>query len=425
MAVIDQAYIQDKFIEYCKVNTRSDDQSKEVPTTPGQIELLKIIEQELENLGLENISFFKKDSYLVGKLPGTVRDEQVTPIGFVAHVDTADFNAENVQPQVHQDYNGKDIVLKEGRVLSTSEFSSLKKHLGETLITADGTTLLGADDKAGIAGLLGMLKYLKGNSSVKHGDIWVAFGPDEEIGKGAARFDVQRFPVEFAYTLDNGDPGDIAFETFNAAAATIHFHGTVVHPGEAYGLMVNAALMSSEFIQGLPADEVPENSKGFDGYFMVLSNNGNVDHAQIQLIIRDFDTDGFEKKKKLVTDLVDKLNEKYGKDRVTLELHDQYRSPGDLIKKHPYVVNLVLHAYEVLGLKPKIIPFRGGTDGDFISEKGIPTPNLFNGGANFHGPYEYVTIESMALLSRTLIEIVRQHVLLNSNRDERPLKRKY
>ena len=354
-----------------------------------------------------------------------MRDEQVTPIGFVAHVDTADFNAENVQPQVHQDYNGKDIVLKDGRVLSTSEFSSLKKHLGETLITADGTTLLGADDKAGIAGLLGMLKYLKGNSSVKHGDIWVAFGPDEEIGKGAARFDVQRFPVEFAYTLDNGDPGDIAFETFNAAAATIHFHGTVVHPGEAYGLMVNAALMSSEFIQGLPADEVPENSKGFDGYFMVLSNNGNVDHAQIQLIIRDFDTDGFEKKKKLVTDLVDKLNEKYGKDRVTLELHDQYRSPGDLIKKHPYVVNLVLHAYEVLGLKPKIIPFRGGTDGDFISEKGIPTPNLFNGGANFHGPYEYVTTESMALLSRTLIEIVRQHVLLNSNRDERPLKRKY
>ena len=425
MAVIDQAYIQDKFIEYCKVNTRSDDQSKEVPTTPGQIELLKIIEQELENLGLENISFSKKDSYLVGKLPGTVRDKQVTPIGFVAHVDTADFNAENVQPQVHQDYDGKDIVLKEGRVLSTSEFSSLKKHLGETLITADGTTLLGADDKAGIAGLLGMLKYLKENSSVKHGDIWVAFGPDEEIGKGAARFDVQRFPVEFAYTLDNGDPGDIAFETFNAAAATIHFHGTVVHPGEAYGLMVNAALMSSEFIQGLPAEGVPENSKGFDGYFMVLSNNGNVDHAQIQLIIRDFDTDGFEKKKKLVTDLVDKLNEKYGKDRVTLELHDQYRSPGDLIKKYPYVVNLVLHAYDALGLKPKIIPFRGGTDGDFISEKGIPTPNLFNGGANFHGPYEYVTTESMALLSRTLIEIVRQHVLLNSNRDERPLKRKY
>lgn len=424
MTEIDQAYIQDKFIEYCKVNTRSDEHSQSVPTTPGQITLLKIIEQELKKLGLDKVSFSEKDSYLVGRLPATSNLE-TTPIGFVAHVDTADFNADNVQPQVHPNYDGTDILLKAGRILSTSEFPSLKKHLGETLITADGTTLLGADDKAGIAGLLGMLKYLSENPDIVHGEIWVAFGPDEEIGKGAARFDVQRFPVEFAYTLDNGDPGDIAFETFNAAAAVIDFHGTVVHSGEAYGLMVNAALMASEFIQGLPANEVPENSKDFDGYFMVLSNNGNVDHAQIQLIIRDFDTDSFEQKKNLVTDLVDKLNKKYGEDRVVLKMHDQYRSPGDLIKKHPYVVNLVLHAYDALGLKPKVIPFRGGTDGDFISEKGIPTPNLFNGGANFHGPYEYVTTESMVLLTKTLVEIAKQHVLLSNSRDESPLKRKY
>lgn len=424
MTEIDQAYIQDKFIEYCKVNTRSDAYSKEIPTTLGQVTLLKIIEQELKNLGLDKISFSEKDSYLVGRLSGTSKKE-VTPIGFVAHVDTADFNAENIQPQIHANYDGKDIFLKKGRVLTTREFPSLKKHLGETLITADGTTLLGADDKAGIAGLLGTLKYLKENPNLQYGDIWVAFGPDEEIGKGAARFDVGRFPVEFAYTLDNGDPGDIAFETFNAAEATIDFYGTVVHPGEAYGLMVNAALMASEFIQGLPVDEVPENSKNFDGYFMILSNNGNVDHAQIQLIIRDFDTDNFEQKKKLVTGLVDKLNKKYGVNRVTLEMHDQYHSPGDLIKLHPYVVNLVLHAYKALELKPKVIPFRGGTDGDFISEKGIPTPNLFNGGANFHGPYEYVTTESMVLLSKVISEIIQQHVLLNNNRDERPLKRKY
>lgn len=424
MPEIDQKYIQNKFIEYCKVNTRSDEQSTAVPTTAGQVDLLKIIEKELEKLGLENISFSEEDSYLVGKLKKTTKKE-VTPVGFVAHVDTADFNAENIKPLVHQNYDGKDIFLKEGRVLSTSEFPSLKKHLGETLITADGTTLLGADDKAGIAGLLGMLKFLKENPDLEHGDIWVAFGPDEEIGKGAARFNVERFPVEFAYTLDNGDPGDIAFETFNAAAATIDFHGTVVHPGEAYGLMVNAALIASEFIQALPASEVPENSKDFDGYFMVLSNNGNVDHAQIQLIIRDFDTDGFEQKKKLITSTVDKLNKKYGTNRVTFEMHDQYHSPGDLIKEHPYVVNLVLHAYKSLGLEPKVIPFRGGTDGDFISEKGIPTPNLFNGGANFHGPYEYVTTESMALLAKALIEIAKQHVLLNDKRDESPLKRKY
>lgn len=399
MPEIDQKYIQDKFIEYCKVNTRSDEQSTTVPTTVGQVDLLKIIEKELEKLGLEEISFSEEDSYLVGKLKKTTKKE-VTPIGFVAHVDTADFNAENIKPLIHQNYDGKDIFLKEGRVLSTSEFPSLKKHLGETLITADGTTLLGADDKAGIAGLLGMLKFLKENPDLEHGDLWVAFGPDEEIGKGAARFNVERFPVEFAYTLDNGDPGDIAFETFNAAAATIDFHGIVVHPGEAYGLMINAALIASEFIQALPASEVPENSK-------------------------DFDTDGFEQKKKLITGTVDKLNKKYGANRVTFEMHDQYRSPGDLIKEHPYVVNLVLHAYKSLGLEPKIIPFRGGTDGDFISEKGIPTPNLFNGGANFHGPYEYVTTESMALLAKTLIEITKQHVLLNDKRDESPLKRKY
>ncbi|OYS21495.1 peptidase T [Lactobacillus taiwanensis] len=424
MTKIDQSYIQDKFVEYCKVNTRSDEQSTAVPTTPGQVDLLKIIEKELEKLGLKDISFSEEDSYLVGKLSSTTNKE-VTPIGFVAHVDTADFNSENIRPQVHKNYDGKDISLKEGRILSTSEFPSLNKHIGETLITADGSTLLGADDKAGIAGLLGMLKFLKENSSIEHGDVWVAFGPDEEIGKGAARFNVKRFPVEFAYTLDNGDPGDIAFETFNAAAATVDFHGTVVHPGEAYGLMVNAALMASEFIQGLPASEVPENSRDFDGYFMILSNIGNVDHAEIQLIIRDFDTNSFEQKKKLVTGLVGKLNQKYGLNRVSLKIHDQYRSPGDLIKQHPYVVNLVLHAYKTLGLKPKVIPFRGGTDGDFISEKGIPTPNLFNGGANFHGPYEYVTTESMALLAKTLVEIAKQHVLLNNHRDESPLKRKY
>lgn len=421
---IDKQYIQDKFIEYCKMNTRSFDDSDAVPTSEGQVVLLKELVEELKRLGLENISYSDKDAYTVGKLPANI-DKKIAPIGFVAHVDTADFNAENIQPQVHENYDGKDIELGHGLVLSGAEFPSLKKHIGETLITASGDTLLGADDKAGIAGLLGMLKTLVENSDIKHGDIWVAFGPDEEIGKGAARFDVSRFPVEFAYTLDNGDPGDIAFETFNAAAATLDFKGTVVHPGEAYGLLINAALIASEFISGLPVDEVPEKSRDFDGYFMILSNEGNVDHARIQMIIRDFDTDAFLAKKQLVEDLVDKLNEKYGQGRVVLKMWDQYRSPGDLIKKHPYAVNLVLHAYEKLGLKPKVIPFRGGTDGDFISEKGIPTPNLFNGGANFHGPYEYATTESMVLLAKTLITIAQTHLERNDKRDESPLKRKY
>lgn len=424
MTDYDSKYIQEKFIEYCKLNTRSDENSEAVPTTPGQVKLLKIIAQEIKDLGLVDVSYSDKDAYTVGKL-ATNCDKNVAPIGFVAHVDTADFNAVNIQPHVHENYDGKDIELGHGLTLSSQEFPSLKKHLGETLITASGDTLLGADDKAGIAGLLGMLKYLIENPTIKHGDIWVAFGPDEEIGKGAARFDISRFPVEFAYTLDNGDIGDIAFETFNAAAAKIDFQGTVVHPGEAYGLMVNAAVMASEFINALPSDEVPENSKDFDGYFMIVSNNGNVDHAQIELIIRDFDTDSFLAKKKLVTEIVANLNKKYGENRVKINMYDQYRSPGDLIKQHPYVVNLVLHAYQNLGIEPKIIPFRGGTDGDFISEKGIPTPNLFNGGANFHGPYEYVTTESMTMLAKTLVEIVRTHLKMDDKRDETILKRKY
>lgn len=424
MTDYDSKYIQEKFIEYCKLNTRSDENSKAVPTTPGQVKLLKIIAQEIKDLGLVDVSYSNQDAYTVGRL-ATNSDKKVAPIGFVAHVDTADFNAINIQPQVHENYDGKDIELGHGLTLSSQDFPSLKKHLGETLITASGDTLLGADDKAGIAGLLGMLKYLIENPDVEHGDIWVAFGPDEEIGKGAARFDVSRFPVEFAYTLDNGDVGDIAYETFNAAAAEIDFQGTVVHPGEAYGLMVNAAVIASEFINALPSDEVPENSKDFDGYFMIVSNNGNVDHAQIELIIRDFNTDGFLAKKKLITEIVANLNKKYGENCVKINMHDQYRSPGDLIKQHPYVVNLVLHAYKNLGIEPKIIPFRGGTDGDFISEKGIPTPNLFNGGANFHGPYEYVTTESMTMLAKILVEIVRTHLEMNDQRDETILKRKY
>ena len=336
----------------------------------------------------------------------------------------ADFNAENVKPQIHHHYDGTDIDLGHEYTLSTKEFPSLKKAIGQTLITTSGDTLLGADDKAGIAGLLGMAKYLNENSDIKHGDLWLAFGPDEEIGKGAARFNVERFPVEFAYTLDNGNPGDITYETFNGASAHVSIKGTVVHPGEAYGLMVNDTLIANEFINQLPSNFVPEKSKDYQGFILVLSNEGNVDHAQIDLIIRSFDTEDFRAKKELVKGIVTKLNAKYGKERVTLEMHDQYHSPGDEIKKHPYVVNLAKHAYEKLGLPINYVPFRGGTDGDFITEKGIPTPNLFNGGANFHGRYEYVTVENMVLLTKTLLTIASLHVDLDKKRDNTPLRRK-
>ena len=291
------------------------------------------------------------------------------------------------------------------------------------MITASGNTLLGADDKAGIAGLLGMVKYLKDNPEIKHGDIWLAFGPDEEIGQGAKRFDVSRFPVEFSYTLDNGNPGDIAYETFNAAAAKIKIKGTVVHPGEAYHLMVNATLIANEFINQLPTNFVPEESRDYQGFILILRNDGNVDHAEIDLIIRDFDTDSFLKHKKLIENTVESLNQKYGEGRVSLKMYDQYISPGDTIKKHPYVVNLVHHAYQKMNLPINHVPFRGGTDGNFITQKGISTPNLFNGGANFHGRYEYVTVENMLLLAKTLTAIVTEHVKLDNNRDETPLTR--
>lgn len=422
MTEYDFDYIKDKFVEYAKMNTRADEHSKAVPTTPGQVVLLKEILHELERLGLEEVSYSDQDAYVVGKIPATTSKE-VSPIGFVAHVDTADFNAENIQPQVHPNYDGKVIELGHGYQLSSEEFPSLKKVIGHTLISTSGDTLLGADDKAGIAGLLGMAKYLHENPELEHGEIWLAFGPDEEIGQGAKRFDVSRFPVEFAYTLDNGDPGDITYETFNAAAATIDFYGTVVHPGEAYGLMVNASLMASKFVSQLPEDFVPEKSRGYQGYIMLLSNTGDVDHARVELIIRNFETDGFKENKSLIEKMVADFNQKYGEGRVKLEMHDQYISPADIIKAHPYVVNLVHHAYEKMGLPVHHIAFRGGTDGDFISQKGIPTPNLFNGGANFHGRYEYVSVENMVLLAKTLTTIAQTHVELNNHRDKTPLKR--
>lgn len=415
-------YIKNKFISYAKLNTRSCENSTEIPSTPGQVVLLKELAAELKRLGLVDVSYSSNDAYTVGRIKSNL-NQAVSAIGFVAHVDTADFNAEGVKLQVHENYQGQDLELGHGYTLSKKQFPSLNKAIGQTLITASGDTLLGADDKAGIAGLLGMAKYLKNNPEIKHGDIYLAFGPDEEIGKGAARFDVSRFPVEFAYTLDNGDVGDIAYETFNAASAQVDFVGTAVHPGEAYGLMVNASLLANEFLNGLPKDETPEKSKDYQGFILVLENEGNIDHAKVNLIIRDFDTDAFNQKKQLVKDLVQNLQAKYGQDRVSYTMNDQYLSPGDSIKKEPYVVNLVHHAYEQLGINIRHVPFRGGTDGNFISQKGIPTPNLFNGGANFHGRYEYVTVENMVTLAKVLVKIVSLHPKFDRKRDQTELKR--
>lgn len=426
MAFYDLDFTKNTFIHYAKENTRSNPNNfEQIPSSPNQVKMGKELTEQLKDIGLA-AHYNAKSGFAIGHLPSNVQDK-VTPIGFFSHIDTADFNAENIQPQVHPNYDGKKVVLdaKAGIYLDPKDFPALKSCKGETLITSDGHTLLGVDDKAGIVGILGMLKYLTAHPEVEHGDIYVGFGPDEEIGYGGQRFDPKDFPgVELAYTLENGRPGDFEYETFDATEAKLHIHGTVVHPGEAYGLMVNATTLMNDFLDHLPADEVPEKSKGHDGYFMVVNAQSSVDHADLYLIIRDFDWDKFTAKEKFIKDLVAKLNKKYGEGRFKLTMRRQYENIYNVIKDKPYVVNLALDAYKRLGIKPNIQTFRGGTDGNFITQKGIPTPNLFNGGGNYHGRYEYVTVEQIDKLSEVLTTICKEHLRqTQEGRDEAPLKK--
>ncbi|GBG94820.1 peptidase T [Ligilactobacillus salitolerans] len=421
MTEIDPDFIETKFIEYCRYNTRSDASSQEVPSTPGQVKLAKQVVQDLAKLGLKSW-YNAANGYALGFLAGN-SSADVSAIGFFAHLDTADYPAEGVAPQVHPDYDGQDVVLNAAKeiVLRTAEFPELRKLQGQRLITTDGTTLLGADDKAGVAGLFGALKALVDQPELKHGPIYVAFGPDEEIGQGAKRFDAGEFPVEFAYTLDNGQPGDIEYETFNAAQAVVEFTGTAVHPGDAYGLMVNAASLANEFAAALPRDEVPEKSQGKEGFIMLVKQSGTVDQAELQFIIRDFDEQLFAQKKQFLTDLTAKFNARFDQPRVKLTLKEQYANIGTAIKQNPYIVNLALDTYRKLGLTPNITPFRGGTDGNFLTAKGIPAPNLFNAGSNFHGKYEYVTVEGMQVVAETVVTLCQEHVLQTGQRNEQPL----
>lgn len=405
-----QTFIERLFIKYAKVNTRSDENSQAVPTTPGQVALAKIVLQDLKRIGVEDVVYDPKDSYVVASLPANTTAD-ITPVGFIAHLDTADFPAENVLPQVHENYDGQDLVLNEEKkiVLRVSEFPNLRNYRGQRLITSDGTTLLGVDDKAGIASILTAVKYLLEHPTIKHGPVSFAFGPDEEIGRGAKRFDVSKFKVKFAYTLDNGLPGQLENETFNAAQAKIKIKGTSVHPGNAFGLMVNAITLANQIISLLPADEVPEKSCGHQGFFLVTDFKATIAQADLNIIIRDFDQQKFAAKKELLQQIVTDLNQQFERPRIKLELKDQYFNIGDVIQQHPYITELVLNVYHKLGLKTQIHPFRGGTDGNFITAKGIPTPNLFNGGENFHGPYEFVTTEAMLTTSKTVVEIIKEH----------------
>lgn len=399
--------LKDRFLRYVKFETRSDEKSETIPSTPTQLEFAKILAKELEEIGMENV-YVNDACFVNATLPGNV-DKDVPVIGFIAHMDTADFNATNVNPKIVENYDGKDIVLNEAKdiVLSVEEFPNLKNYVGKTVITTDGTTLLGADDKAGIVEIVEAMKYLIEHPEIKHGTVKVAFGPDEEIGRGADNFNVEEFGADFAYTMDGGPVGELEYESFNAAGAVFKIKGKSVHPGTAKGKLINASLIAAEIVNSFPADEVPEKTEGYEGFYFLDKINSNCEEAELSYILRDHDREKFEAKKEFAANVAKKINEKYGKELVSVEIKDQYYNMGEIIKDHMNVVEIAKKAMENLGIKPVIEPIRGGTDGSKISFMGLPTPNIFAGGENFHGKYEFVALESMILATDVIVEIVK------------------
>ena len=399
--------LKDRFLRYVKFETRSDEKSETIPSTPTQLEFAKILVKELEEIGMENV-YVNDACFVNATLPGNV-DKDVPVIGFIAHMDTADFNATNVNPKIVENYDGEDIVLNEAKdiVLSVEEFPNLKNYVGKTVITTDGTTLLGADDKAGIVEIVEAMKYLIEHPEIKHGTVKVAFGPDEEIGRGADNFNVEEFGADFAYTMDGGPVGELEYESFNAAGAVFKIKGKSVHPGTAKGKLINASLIAAEIVNSFPADEVPEKTEGYEGFYFLDKINSNCEEAELSYILRDHDREKFEAKKKFAANVAKKINEKYGKELVSVEIKDQYYNMGEIIKDHMNVVEIAKKAMGNLGIKPVIEPIRGGTDGSKISFMGLPTPNIFAGGENFHGKYEFVALESMILATDVIVEIVK------------------
>lgn len=385
----------ERFLEYVQIDTQSDPESKTTPSTKKQWNLANKLVEELEALGLEDISI-DEHAYIMATLPSNT-DKHVPTIGFISHFDTTpDFSGTNVNPQLVENYDGEDIILNKelNIVLSPSYFEDLLLYKGQTLITTDGTTLLGADDKAGIAEIITAMEYLQQNPDIKHGKIRIAFTPDEEIGRGAHRFDVAKFGAEWAYTMDGSQVGELEFENFNAASATLTIKGKSVHPGYAKGKMVNAIGIANAFLSLLPPNEVPEKTAGKEGFFHVHHCQGTVEDAQLKLIIRDHEDDQFEARKQLVKAIADKLNAQFG-DAVTCEIKDQYKNMRKQVEPLFHIVEIAQEAMEALDIEPIIKPIRGGTDGSQLSFMGLPCPNIFAGGHNFHGKYEYVPVESM------------------------------
>ena len=399
---------QERLIRYAKINTRSDEASTTVPSTACQLDLLHLLVDELKAIGLQEVKFNPENAFVTATLPAT-SDKPVPTIGFIAHVDTADFNSENVQPRLIPNYDGQDIVLNQAQdiVMKVADFPALSSYQGQTMIVTDGTTLLGADDKSGIAEIMTAMAYLAAHPEIEHGKVRVAFGPDEEIGRGADRFDVAHFGCDFAYTMDGGPVGELQYESFNAAGARLHFHGKNIHPGTAKGKMINAVQLLKDFLSALPEDQVPEKTDGRQGFIHPMEAQVTVDQGQLDLIIRDHDRQAFQAKKDLVQSIVDKMNADYPVPVVSLEMKDQYYNMAEVIEQDMKSVELAKSAMEAIGIKPIIEPIRGGTDGSKISFMGLPTPNIFAGGENMHGRYEFVAVESMVKATQVIVGIIQ------------------
>ena len=397
-----------RFIRYIKKNTRSDASKAGVviPSTASQMEFLEELYKELKEIGLEDVKINKNNAFLTATVPANTDNALV--IGFISHVDTADFNAENISPQIHENYDGGDIALgNSGFVLSPKEFPNLKKYIGQTLITTDGTTLLGADDKAGVCEIVSAMEYLINNPQIKHGKLRIAFGCDEEVGVGSDNFDVEDFGCDFAYTMDGSSVGELQFECFNAAEAKIDILGKSVHPGDAKNKMINALTIARDIQMAMPLVCVPEKTECREGFIHLVEAHGNVENAELTYIIRDHSKELFEDKKNIVKKICEEINAGYDIERVKLSIHDEYRNMADIINNDPRSVDIATKAMENLGITVNKDPIRGGTDGSKISFMGLPTPNIFAGGENFHGRFEFVSVQSIQKAIDVIVEIAK------------------
>ncbi len=396
--------ITERFINYTKFDTQSAEDADTVPSTEKQLVFAQYLKEELEDEGLKDVEMDGK-GYIYATLPGNTKKKAPT-IGFIAHYDTSpDASGANVKARVVSHYDGGDIVLSEGIVSSPEKFPELLNHVGEDLIVTDGTTLLGADDKAGIAEIVQAMRYLRDHNEIRHGDIRVAFNPDEEIGMGAHHFDVERFGCDWAYTMDGGDLGDLEYENFNAAAAKVHIKGASVHPGYGKGKMVNASRLACELNSYIPDTDIPETTEGYEGFYHLTGIKSHCEEAQLSYIIRDHSRKRFEERKDYMESIVQKMNDKYGERTVTVELRDQYYNMKEKIDPNMHVVDIVLKAMQDCGVTPKVEPIRGGTDGAQLSFKGLPCPNIFAGGVNFHGPHEFVSVQVMEKAVQVIVRI--------------------